>query len=693
LTAYNPSNAYNNQWATVSNARYDGNGTAKADFGNCNAIVLRCASPKCGNGGCQDASVASAIVAGCVKANDKCKQYGDDLVNYMTAQLVASSAAKVNQQQAAIAQAQAAAEAQAAAAQSEQIAQMQNQMYQMQQQMAQQQAESAQALQEALAQQQAQSEAALESMRSAATDAAKQTEAGITAYQQEAIARGISEDVLARQQVTGQIQTQIEDAETSLVAMKKSMQNAFEYAGCDARGNNCSGPKRVKKWRELASGFLTPYDNAVDSIYDALITAQTVGVDLSEIYMMLNNSCNSWGQYLCPVGSVEYSDDNSNRPPRVCTDGTKNNDCLKKCNDLYDSAGSASYKDDKNYTVCVKNCQAARNCQDCRLLKILTKDDEIYEGWIDTETVSQNQRTVVACASGALNSSALFVRRTRSKNGAGLVDIDMLDRWLHQTEPSKKTKKGVEPKVYCGVEDIAELETKSLSRIINTKSTGRDAFCVSEAGGDRYDSDCPYIAPMYAICDTHPYNYDHSDILATPAERERMNEVIGLKVTVISQQMYKQYEYINATLRRLKTQLQKAVLTSNLQAAGAESEDGASSSGGLVGGSKKNQRYENCSGKDMSGTLYCLRQNYSALAEQINNKKCNNPEKKQLTADISLLKNFLGTDSKYSISWDTSKDPANKEECEKALSIYNIGLIKLENYIADREAERYGSRR
>ena len=292
LTAYNPSNSYNNQWATVSNARYDGTGTAKVDFGNCNAVVLRCAQPKCNNGGCVDASVAAAIVEGCVKSNSKCKQYGDDLVNYMTAQLVASSNAKLNQQQMELEQARLAAEAQAAAnsAQSEQISQMQNQMYQMQQQMAQQQAESAQQLQEALAQQAAQSAAAIENMKTAATEAAKQTEAGITAYQQDAINRGVSEEVLARQQITGQIQTEIEDADTSLVAMKKAMQNAFDYAGCDARGNNCTGPRRIKKWRELAIGFLTPYDNAIDKIYDALVTAQTVGVDLSDI-MPGDNIC------------------------------------------------------------------------------------------------------------------------------------------------------------------------------------------------------------------------------------------------------------------------------------------------------------------------------------------------------------------------------------------------------------------
>ena len=112
LTAYNPSNANNNQWATMSNGRYDGNTSAKADFGNCNALILRCAQPKCSNGGCGDMSVASAIVTGCVQSNSSCKQYGNDLVQYMSAQLVASSNAKINEQNMAAQQAAAAAAAQ-----------------------------------------------------------------------------------------------------------------------------------------------------------------------------------------------------------------------------------------------------------------------------------------------------------------------------------------------------------------------------------------------------------------------------------------------------------------------------------------------------------------------------------------------------------------------------------------------------
>lgn len=720
LTAYNPSNAYNNQWATVSNARYDGNATAKVDFGNCNAVVLRCAQPKCNNGGCVDASVAAAIVDGCVKSNAKCKQYGDDLVNYMTAQLVASSNAKINQQQMALEQARLQAEAQAAAAnaQNEQISQMQNQMAQMQQQMYQQQQESAQALQEALAQQAAQSAAAIENMKNTATEAAKQTEAGISAYQQEAINRGISEEVLARQQITGQIQTEIEDADTSVVAMKKAMQNAFDYAGCDARGNNCSAPRRIKKWRELAIGFLTPYDNAIDKIYDALVTAQTVGVDLSDIYMMLNNSCNSWGQYMCEKGAdIDYS---GSTPMSCSKTGV---DCSRQCYKttmqyVTNPPSEISYLDKNCYQQCLKD-----KCRPCTLLKVLSDKAEVYEGWINTDATDTENTTVVACASNALDASKLFARRTKNKNGAGLVDIDVLDRWLNQVEPNKTKGEGVPmPKAYCGVDDndVAFLESASLSKTAPAKGA---ALCVDMVGALKNRTteyaDCPYINRIYAICDTHPFNINMSandwaadtkvsegggSVTGYNERQSEMNRIIGLKVTVVSQQMYKQYEYLNATLRRLKTQLQKAVLTSNLEAAGAKSETG-SSSGGLLGGKSDSDKEivlagaENCWNSSSPKNAYsCIQNNLNVIKSNISTNRTN--AAKQLTKTVSVAEQWevdvcakknnegacVGTDNckEYrSNKYSSNKDDITK--CANALSIAVARKIADE----DKDSNRY----
>lgn len=686
LTAFNPSNANNNQWAMLSNGRYDTNVSAKADFGNCNALILRCAQPKC-SGGCTEASVAAAIVKGCVQSNSSCKQYGDDLVEYMTAQLVASSNAKVNEQNVA------AAEAVAQQSQ-QQMQQMQYQMQQMQQQMAQQQAESQQQLQAALAEQAAQNQAALESMKTAATEAAKETEAGISAYQQEAIDRGISEDVLTRQTITGQIMTEIENAETSLKEVKSAMNTAFEYAKCDARGNSCSGPKRVKKWRELAREFSDPYNNTIDKIYDALMVAQTVGVDLSQIYMMLNNSCNQWGQYLCPQmtnGQIVYpSTENGQKgTPQVCPADSNKVNCFDVCSYLRPNyANKPTEQQIADYTYCTKKCEAQNNatkpCQPCTLIKVLTEStedkDAIYEGWVNAEkSTDSGNTTVVACASGALDSAKLFARRTRTKNGANLVDMDMLELWLDQIGPDKKYEKEPAPQNYCyhNANDKDTLRKSTLSKTVdinkmycNMQSNG-DCLTV-RVGGD----DASYINPIYAICDTHKYNAGKaaSDALDSNGVAE-IKEIVGLKTTVISQQMYKQYEYLNATLRRLKTQLEKAALTTKLESAGAKSEDGSSSSsGGLLGGNSGNDDKtiflagaNNCSNfMDFDSAYNCLQNNVALIKSNVNTnakKACQQLQEtvKSATSILSEKNNVWANCKKYSTN-------TNPKSCEDRTS-------------------------
>lgn len=424
LTSYNPSNAYNNQWATATNARYDGgNVSAKADFGNCNAVVLRCAQPKCNNGGCTDPNVASAIVTGCVQSNAKCKQYGADLIQYMSAQLIASSTAKANAAnaeqvaaaQAAAEQAQAAA-AQAQMAQQQQIAQMQSdmqrQMMEMQQQMAEQNAQSAQQIKDALAQSQQQQANAISEIRTATKNATQAEITGPMTVNErdiDAVSRGVDNDVVERAKISKRVMAEIENADAALQQVYSTMQAAFEYAGCDNRGENCSGPKRIKKWRELASGFIEPYDTVVDQILTALETAQAVGVDVSDIYMMLNDSCNSWGEYLCP-----YS-----------VGGAKQ---------IYYNEPGATNVNKSAPRVCETN-QPWDQCEKCTLLRILPDAESVYQGWVNADNTTKENRTIVACASGALSTSTLFARKARARSGKGIIDIDKLSRWINQKEP------------------------------------------------------------------------------------------------------------------------------------------------------------------------------------------------------------------------------------------------------------------
>lgn len=92
------------------------------------------------------------------------------------------------------------------------------------------------------------------------------------------------------------------------------------------------------------------------------------------------------------------------------------------------------------------------------------------------------------------------------------------------------------------------------------------------------DDDCDdpnndAIVPELALCSTHAFNVGWDTNPESAADKEVMQEVIALKTTIITQQMYKQYEYMDAMVSRLKTQLEKAILANKLQAAGAADEE------------------------------------------------------------------------------------------------------------------------
>lgn len=686
LTAYNPNNAYNNQWATLSNGRYDNDASAKVDFGNCNAVVLRCAQPKCSGGGCTDASVAGPIVAGCVKANDKCKQYGDDLINYMTAQLVATSNAKVNEQKMALEQAKIQADAQAAAAaaassaQSEQLTQMQNQMQQMQQQMAQQQEESNRQLQEALAQQQAQSAAALENMKTAATDAAKENESGVTSYQQEAIERGISTDVIERKKITGQIMTEVEDSELKLKNVYAAMKNSFEYAKCDNRGNGCSAPTRIKKWRELARGFSEPYTDTLEKVYDAILTAMNVGVDVSQIYAMLSNACNNWSEYLCPGIKGGEKDEDKWYVHYSYMDGDKVvYDAPRVCKGS-DVAGSLT---------------AWNNCHKCTWLRnVAPDDDNILLSYVNAENESKMNQKIVACSENVLDGNALFAKLSKKRKATSVVDIEILEKWIDQVESGSakgikvpdgdKCKTGPCKKAgecgacYCGISyATAEMED-ILNKAVVKKSVldfkNKESLCVrnlwdSDAGEgipDLEKEECAYINPVFAICDTHPYNnniaaeaYNTENSQIDTEQQETMNRIIGLKITVLSQQMYKQYEYLNATLKRLRIQLEKSVLKANLEAAGGKSNN---STYGATDSDKSIHiaGAENCSNTmDYESAFNCIQKNASLVVSSVSSdrmKAC-----KQLQSTLKA-KRWLTVKDAFT---DPSCNNVEKGTCDK----------------------------
>lgn len=171
------------------------------------------------------------------------------------------------------------------------------------------------------------------------------------------------------------------------------------------------------------------------------------------------------------------------------------------------------------------------------------------------------------------------------------------------------------------------------------------------ANNGKHDPDCAFISKDFGICDTHAYNAGFYSNPTTAEDKERMRERIAAKITVISQQMYKQYEYLNATLTRLEKQLQKAVTTAELEMASGKSDSDSSSYSSSSSKETPLAGSENCmyAGGGLK-TYECLNRNLMLIQSNIETNR--SQAKKQLEKDYGIAKTF-GIDACYNYEGDT----------------------------------------
>ncbi|MDR3208362.1 MAG: hypothetical protein LBT45_00770 [Rickettsiales bacterium] len=606
--------SFSNQQGAVNNNQYNqminperaagGGGGATADFGNCNALILRCATPKCGNGGCTDMGVATPIVAGCVADSSECKKHGDALIQAIAAQIVASNTKKANEAAAQAAQQQAAA-AQAQSAQ--QMQQMQQQMQQMQQQMTAQQESSAQQMQQALAQQQ---QAALAQQ----AELAKQQAAAPAASVQTAIDKGVSADAIAREQIVGQVMSSLDGVDAGLKSLKQIVKDVLDYAKCDYNATSCAGPRRVAAFRKKAQAFFEPYDGVLDSLENSLYTAMAAGIDVSDIYMMLNNTCNQWGKYLCTYKNDspfvyceggQYKDPSGEDPINrgnkiyVDSDKCKTYEWAKDANKK--TPGEDGYKNIVKKTVNPK----------CTFVEMYRNDqrDEIQQNYI--LAASEDGTNIrMACMSDGLLQSGIFARRSRKKSSN--MDIDALEIIINQDEPKSNASLDT-ARNYCAVDinDVDDLRTKISSRkygaiLCKYDDNGKPAEICSKCDLD--EEDACYANQLYGMCSTHAYNVGKTNNNEVKDVKSQMDEIIALKSTVIAQQLKKQSDYLTSMVKQIKTQMQKSVMTAKAEAAGAPSGSSSSStSSDTVAGQI------DCRNKSRADTISCIRNNMPGL--------------------------------------------------------------------------------
>lgn len=239
----------------------------------------------------------------------------------------------------------------------------------------------------------------------------------------------------------------------------------------------------------------------------------------------------------------------------------------------------------------------------------------------------------------------------------------------------------------------APFEFECVSEEISASIVYGDVSSNGSVGCDNEDNE--FIAPDLALCTTHVYNIGDMDNPSNETTRAYMREVIALKTTFMAQQMNKQYEYLESMIRRFKTQLEKAILTTRLQAAGSmdSSTDGGSSS------FKSNDRnvfisgVENCNNKLLpADVLTCLNTNLTTISNMSGNgSDVSSDVRKQFTNDFVLLKStYSDTPCTEVKGVDCSKDSdlkkrVNFQKCmDEARScirnkMYNLNLKTQQN--------------
>jgi hypothetical protein len=178
-----------------------------------------------------------------------------------------------------------------------------------------------------------------------------------------------------------------------------------------------------------------------------------------------------------------------------------------------------------------------------------------------------------------------------------------------------------------------------------------------------------------------------------------MRDVIAMKTTLITQQMYKQYEQMESMIRRLKTQLEKAVLTTNLEAKGASSSSNSNSSSSGSYKSENRNIYmagvHDCNNELSTIKVFeCLNNNLTTIYNTSNNGANITTElRKQLAKDFdvacknnSTLCNKAKTENQEEVICTDYKNLGNKKKFQACLDELRANVRK--GYEAAQESQR-----
>lgn len=188
------------------------------------------------------------------------------------------------------------------------------------------------------------------------------------------------------------------------------------------------------------------------------------------------------------------------------------------------------------------------------------------------------------------------------------------------------------------------------------------------------------INPEIALCSTHVYNIGQVENPSDEATRQAMRDVIALKTTVITQQLEQQYDFLEATVKRLKTQLEKAVLTTSFEAAGASSSSSSNASNDsnivLLGA-------ENCLLKtSTSDGLNCIQRNIRIVLQAVSSGNIGEAYR-QLQKDLSFARSYSVSGVKFDNATSQYSEPsqcnglkAQKDSVNNCAYALNIAVMQ-----------------
>lgn len=214
------------------------------------------------------------------------------------------------------------------------------------------------------------------------------------------------------------------------------------------------------------------------------------------------------------------------------------------------------------------------------------------------------------------------------------------------------------------------------------------------------DEDNNFITPELALCSTHAYNIGWvTNPPDNEANKQIMRDVVALKSTVMMQQMYKQYQYLESTLNRLKTQLEREILTTKLEAAGATPASSSTSSS-AANASDMNiylAGTTNCNNMATTAEVYtCLRNNYNLIYNMSNGGTNLTIElRRQLANDYNVMKQNAGGVSGMSVQAVTVNgnnldctaynNLNNRDKFQACLNALNTGIRNATNLLQQQQ--------